>query len=152
MDFSLTEEQQAIQESVRKIVDSYSDDYWLETDRTGEFPEDFYQAMAKNGWLGVAMPEEYGGANLGVTEAAIMMMEVANSGGGMTAASALHINIFGPHPIVVLGTDEQKQRWLPPLIQGKEKTCFGITEPDAGLDTGSITTRAKLAGDHYIVH
>ena len=152
MDFSLTEDQQAIQESVRKIVDSFGDDYWLERDRTGEFPEDFYQAMARNGWLGVAMPEEYGGANLGVTEAAIMMMEVANSGGGMTAASALHINIFGPHPIVVLGTDEQKQRWLPPLIQGKEKTCFGITEPDAGLDTGSITTRAKLVGDHYIVH
>jgi len=152
MDFSLTEEQQAIQENVRKIVDSFDDSYWLERDRTGEFPEDFYQAMAANGWLGVAMPEEYGGANLGVTEAAIMMMEVANSGGGMTAASALHINIFGPHPIVVFGTEEQKQRWLPPLIQGKQKTCFGITEPDAGLDTGSTTTRARLSSDHYIVH
>jgi len=152
MDFSLTEEQQAIQESVRKTVASFGDDYWLERDRTGEFPEDFYQAMARNGWLGVAMPEAYGGADLGVTEAAIMMMEVANSGGGMTAASALHINIFGPHPIVVFGTEEQKQRWLPPLIEGKEKTCFGITEPDAGLDTGSITTRAERVGDHYIVH
>lgn len=152
MDFSLTEEQQAIQESVHKLVHSFDDDYWLETDRTGEFPEAFYQLMAANGWLGVAMPEAYGGADLGVAEAAIMMMEVANSGGGMTAASALHINIFGPHPIVVFGTEEQKQRWLSPLIQGKEKTCFGITEPDAGLDTGSITTRAELAGDHYIVH
>ncbi|NWO07397.1 MAG: acyl-CoA/acyl-ACP dehydrogenase, partial [Alteromonadaceae bacterium] len=152
MDFSLTEEQQAIQESVRRTVDSFSDDYWLGRERAGEFPEECYQAMARNGWVGVAMPEAYGGANLGVTEAALMMMEVANSGGGMTAASALHINIFGPHPIVVFGTEEQKQRWLPPLIEGKEKTCFGITEPDAGLDTTSITTRAELKGDHYIVH
>jgi len=149
MDFSLTSDQLAICDTVRKICDGFDDDYWLEHDKSGEFPDDFHQAMADGGWLGIAMPEEFGGAGLGVTEAALLMHTVANSSGAMAAASAIHINIFGPHPIVVFGNDEQKRQWLPDLITGKAKTCFGVTEPDAGLNTTSIKTRAERDGDNY---
>jgi acyl-CoA dehydrogenase len=152
MDFSLTSEQQAICDSVQKICAAFDDDYWLERDRTGEFPEEFHRAIADGGWLGIAMPEAYGGAGLGMTEAALMMHTVAGSSGAMSAASAIHLNIFGPHPIVVFGTDEQKQRWLPDLIQGRSKACFGVTEPDAGLNTTAIDTRAKRSGDGYLIH
>ena len=152
MDFSLTWEQQTICDSVHKICAAFDDDYWLERDRTGEFPSDFHQAIADGGWLGIAMPEAYGGAGLGVTEAALMMHTVAGSSGAMSAASAIHMNIFGPHPIVVFGTDEQRQRWLPDLIEGRSKSCFGITEPDAGLNTTSIDTRAERNGDGYLIH
>jgi len=151
MDFSLSNEQQAIVDSIKALMKQFDDDYWLERDRSGEFPEDFYQEMSKGGWLGITMPEEYGGSNLGVTEAALMMMTVAE-GGGMSAASAVHINIFGPHPIVKFGTEEQKQRWLPPLIAGKQKTCFGVTEANAGLDTTRIETFARRDGDNYIIN
>ena len=152
MDFTLSPEQQALCDAVQKICAEFDDDYWLEHDRTGEFPEDFYRAIADGGWLGVAMPEEYGGAGLGVTEAALMMQAVAGSAGAMSAASAIHLNIFGPHPIVVFGTDEQKQRWLPDLIAGHCKSCFGVTEPDAGLNTTAIKTRAERSGDGYLIH
>ena len=152
MDFSLTPEQQAICDAVRKVRAAFDDDYWLEHDRTGEFPDAFHKAMADGGWLGIAMPEEFGGAGLGITEAALMMHEVANSAGAMSAASAIHINIFGPHPIVVFGSEEQKARWLPDLIQGTVKSCFGVTEPNAGLNTTSITTRAERTDDGYVVH
>ncbi len=151
MDFSLSSEQQAIVDSINALMADFGDSFWLERDKTGIFPEEFYQAMAEGGWLGVTMPEEYGGANLGVTEAALMMMTVANHG-GMSAASAVHINIFGPHPIVKFGTPEQKARWLPPLIAGKQKTCFGVTEANAGLDTTRIETFAKRDGDNYIIN
>ena len=152
MDFSLSEEQQAIRDNVAKVCDAFGDDYWLERDRTGEFPFDFHTAMAEGGWLGIAMPEEFGGAGLGVTEAALMMHAVAGSSGALSAASAIHINIFGPHPIVVFANDEQKQRWLPDLVQGKVKSCFGVTEPDAGLNTTSLKTRAERNGNGYVVN
>jgi len=152
MDFSLSEEQQAIQENVARVCAGFDDDYWLDHDRTAEFPFDFHRAMADGGWLGITMPEEYGGAGLGVTEAALMMHAVAGSSGGMSAASAIHINLFGPHPIVVFGTDDQKRRWLPDIVQGKVKTAFGVTEPDAGLNTTAITTRAVRDGNGYKVH
>ncbi len=152
MDFSLTADQEAVRDAVQKICAGFGDDYWLEHDQSGEFPEDFYRAIADGGWLGIAMPEEHGGAGLGVTEAALMMHAVAGSSGAMSAASAIHLNIFGPHPIVVFGTDEQKQRWLPDLIEGKRKSCFGVTEPDAGLNTTSIKTRADKTDDGYVVH
>jgi len=151
MDFALSEDQQAIVDAVSAIVADHNDDYWLECDRTGAFPDGFYRAMAEDGWLGIAMPEELGGAGLGVTEAALMMQTVADSGGGMAAASAIHINIFGPHAIVVFGSDEQQKAWLPPLIQGEERCCFGVTEPDAGLDTRSITTRAERTESGYLI-
>ena len=99
--------------------------------------------MAANGWLGITMPEEYGGSGLGVAEAAIMMHEVSSHGGGMAAASSVHINLFGPHPIVVHGTPAQKAEWIPRLVAGTDQCCFGFTEPDAGLDTTRIKTFAE---------
>ena len=138
MDITLTADQRAIEEAVGRICARFDDDYWSACDREARFPEEFHRAMAEGGWLGITMPTELGGAGLGVTEAALMMHTVTQHGGGFSAASTIHINLFGPHPIVVHGTDEQKARWLAPLIKGEEKACFGVTEPDAGLDTTSI--------------
>ena len=152
MDFQLNESQQAIVDGVAKVCAGFSDDYWTECDKTPRFPEEFYRAMADGGWLGVTMPEEVGGSNLGVLEAALMMHTVTSSGGGYSAASAIHINLFGPHSVVVHGTPEQKQRWLEPLVRGEQKACFGVTEPDAGLDTTSISTFARKAPGGYRVH
>lgn len=151
MDFTYTEEQRAIADNVGRICQKFDDDYWLDRDDTGVFPHEFHAALAEGGWLGLTMPEEQGGSAQGVVEAAIMMHAIGKGGGGMTAVSSVHINLFGPHPIVVFGTEDQKNRWLPPLIAGKEKVCFGVTEPDAGLDTTSITTRAdKVPGGYRI--
>ncbi len=149
MDFSLTPDQQAICDTVRKTCAAFTDDYWLERDRSGEFPFDFHRAMADGGWLGIAMPEEVGGAGLGVTEALVMMEAIADSPGAMSAASAVHINIFGPHVIVAHGTEEQRRTHLPPIVRGETVVCFGVTEPDAGLDTGRITTTAEPHGNGY---
>jgi acyl-CoA dehydrogenase len=151
VDFSLTPDQQAIRSGVAAVCARFGDDYWLERDRQGGFPHEFHKAMAEGGWLGITMPEEFGGAGLGVTEAAIMMHTVASFGGGFAAASTLHINLFGPHAIVVHGTPEQKKRWLVPLIKGEEQTCFGVTEADAGLDTTSIKTFARRTAGGYLV-
>ncbi|GIT53462.1 MAG: hypothetical protein Ct9H300mP16_06220 [Pseudomonadota bacterium] len=152
MDLELNEQQSAILNSVRSVVNRFDDDYWLQLDRNGEFPHAFYQAMAEGGWLGVAMPEDVGGSDLGIFEAALIMITVADSPGAMAAASSIHINIFGPHPIVVFGNDEQKQAWLPDLIQGRSKCCFGVTEPDSGLETGSIQTFAESTDYGYVVN
>ena len=141
----------AIREGVRSVVTSFDDDYWLERDEDGKFPREFHRAMADGGWLGITMPEEYGGAGLGVTEAAIMMHEVASHGGAMAAASTVHINLFGPHPIVVKGTDEQKARWVPRLVSGQDQCAFGFTEPDAGLNTTRIKTFAEKVKGGYVV-
>ena len=145
------EERQAIRDGVRAVVTRFGDDYWLERDEDGRFPFEFHKAMADGGWLGITMPEEYGGSGLGVTEAAIMMHEVASHGGGMAAASSVHINLFGPHPIVVKGTDEQKRRWVPRLVSGEDQVAFGFTEPDAGLDTTRIKTFAEKVAGGYLV-
>lgn len=152
MDFELSADQLAIQESVRAIAARFNDEYWTSAEQNERFPEEWYRAMAEGGWLGITMPEEFGGANLGVLEAAIMMNAVCAGGGGYSAASAIHINLFGPHPIVVFGSPEQKMRWLPPLIEGREKACFGVTEPDAGLDTTSIKTFAEKVPGGYRVN
>src|ERR1700741_5469483 len=135
MDFALNDDQLAIRSAVEEICAAFGDDYWLKKDKEGGFPEDFYAAMAKAGWLGVAMPEEYGGAGLGITEAALMMETVSTSGAGMSGASTIHMNVFGLHPVVVYGSDEQKKRWLPPIINGQNKACFCVTEPNTGLNT-----------------
>ena len=152
MDFAITDDQRAIREGVHAVVKRFDDEYWLARDEDGEFPRAFHQAMADAGWLGITMPTDYGGAGLGVTEAAIMMHEVASHGGGMAAASTVHINLFGPHPIVVLGTPEQKQRWIPRLVQGQDQCAFGFTEPDAGLNTTAIKTFAQKVPGGYLVH
>ena len=152
MFIDLTDDQKEIHDSVVRVCRDFDDHYWSAADEEARFPEEFYRAMADNGWLGITMPEDVGGANLGVTEAAIMMHAVASSGGAQAAASSLHINMFGPHAIVVHGTPEQKTRWLKPLVAGEEKACFGVTEPDAGLDTTSIKTFARRINDGYVVN
>jgi len=151
LNFAMSDEHRALQEGVAALAKSFNDEYWLQRDEDGKFPREFHTAMAEAGWLGITMPEEFGGAGLGVTEAAIMMREVASHGGGMTAASTVHINLFGPHPIVVFGTPDQRKRWLPPLIQGKDQVCFGVTEPDAGLNTTAIKTFAQRTKGGYRV-
>lgn len=152
MDFSVNEDHRAIRDGVSAVVRAFDDEYWLARDEDGVFPHEFHRAMADAGWLGITMPPEYGGAGLGVTEAAIMMHEVASHGGGMAAASTVHINLFGPHPIVVFGNDEQRQRWLPRLVEGKDQCCFGFTEPDAGLNTTAIKTFAQKVPGGYVVN
>jgi acyl-CoA dehydrogenase len=151
MDFSLSPVQEQIRVEVRKLCSQFDDNYWLEKDRSGEFPHELHAALAAAGWLGIAMPEDYGGAGLGITEAALMMQGIAESGAAMTGASAVHMNIFGLQPVVVFGTDEQKRRMLPPLIAGKDKACFAVTEPDAGLDTTAIKVRAERRGGDYVL-
>ena len=149
MNFALSPEQEALQQAIGRIVARFDEAYWLERDRTATFPLDFTAAVAEGGWLGIAMPEEYGGAGLGVMDAALMMHAIARSPGAQAAASSVHLNVFGPHPIVVHGTEEQKLRWLPPLIDGSERACFGVTEPDAGLDTTRAKTRAERVQGGY---
>lgn len=151
MDFDFTDQQCQVRDAVERLCAPFDGDYWLERDRTGTFPHDFYQAIADQGWLGITMPTDVGGAGLGVTEAALMMQTIAQSGAGMSGASAVHLNVFGLQPVVVYGTAEQRARFLPPLIEGREKACFGVTEPDAGLNTTQISTFARREGDHYIV-
>ena len=151
MDFSLTEEQQKIREAIAKLCERFPDDYWLKRDREGGFPADFHQAMAKDGWLGIAMPEAYGGAGLGITEAAVMMQAIAESGAGFSGASAVHMNIFGLNPVVVFGDEEQKRRMLPPLIRGEHRACFAVTEPNTGLNTRKLKVKAEKRGDRYVV-
>ena len=152
MNMSLTDAQQEIRAAILKICGRFGDDYWLAKDRDGGFPDEFHRAIAEGGWLGIAMPEAYGGSGLGITEAAVMMQAVAESGAAFSGASALHMNIFGLNPVIVFGTEEQKRRFLPPLIKGEEKACFAVTEPDAGLDTTRLKTRAVRDGNRYLVH
>ncbi len=151
MDFSLSADQQQIRDAIFKLCEPFDDDYWLKKDKAGGFPEEFYRAVADQGWLGIAMPEAVGGAGLGITEAALMMQAISESGGGMSGASAVHLNIFGLNPVVIFGTDEQKSRMLPPLIRGEDKACFAVTEPDAGLNTTGLKTFAERKGDKYVV-
>ncbi|WP_425062946.1 acyl-CoA dehydrogenase family protein [Pyruvatibacter mobilis] len=150
--FELTQDQQAIVDAVGRICAAYDDSYWLARDADGVFPEAFVKDMAEGGWLGAAMPEAFGGAGLGVTEAALVMHTVARSGAGFSGASAIHINMFGPMPLVVFGTDEQKHKHLPPLIAGEARCCFGVTEPNAGLNTTHIETRAMRDGNGYVIN
>jgi alkylation response protein AidB-like acyl-CoA dehydrogenase len=152
MDFELTEDQETIRKSVAGLLRDFDDQYWREKDQAHEFPAEFYATVAGGGWLGITIPEEYGGHGLGITEASLLLEEVARSGGGMNAASAIHLSIFGMHPVVVHGSEELKRRTLPRIASGDLHVCFGVTEPGAGLDTASITTYARRDGDHYVVN
>jgi len=151
MDFAFSAEQQQIRDSILKLCTQFDDEYWAGKERAGEFPHELHAALAKSGWLGIAMPEQYGGSGLGIVEAAIMMQAIAESGAAMSGASAVHMNIFGLQPVVVFGTEEQKQRMLPPMIAGRDKACFAVTEPDAGLDTTKLKVRAERRGDQYVL-
>ncbi|MDQ2139023.1 acyl-CoA dehydrogenase family protein [Alcaligenaceae bacterium B3P038] len=152
MDFQFSTDQIALRDAVQQLCARYPDDYWLARDRDGAFPHDLHRDLARDGWLGIAMPEAYGGSGLGMTDAALMMQTISASGAGMSGASAVHMNIFGLNPVVVFGDDAQRARWLPALISGEHKACFAVTEPDAGLDTTRLSTRAVRDGDHYVVH
>jgi acyl-CoA dehydrogenase len=152
LDFSFTPDQQTIRDAVFAICSQFSDDYWLERDSDGEFPQAFYDAMAQAGWLGIAMPENVGGAGLGITEAAIMMQAVAEAGGGMTAASCIHGPVFSMEPVALFGNEEQQQRMIPPILTGADKLCFAVTEPNVGLDTTSLKTRAEAVQGGYLVN
>lgn len=149
--FDFSSNQVAVREAILDLCSRFDDDYWLQKDRVGGFPEEFYRAVADAGWLGIAMPEAYGGAGLGISDAAVMMQAIAESGGALAAASSVHMNIFGLNPVVVFGTEEQKRRFLPPLIRGETKACFAVTEPDAGLNTTQLKTRAVRDGDRYLM-
>jgi acyl-CoA dehydrogenase len=151
MNYASFEDHRALRPAIEKICARFGDDYWLKKDREGGFPEDFYRAFADEGWLGICIPEDFGGSNLGITHAAIMMQTISESGAGLSGASAIHMNIFGLNPVVVFGTADQKKRMLPPLVAGKEKACFAVTEPDAGLDTLNLKTKAVREGDYYIL-
>ena len=152
MNFALTEDQELIRRSVAELVSKFDDHYWMEKDQAHEFPTEFYDTIADGGWLALTFPPEYGGHGLGITEATILLEEVAKSGGGMNAASAIHLSIFGMQPVVVHGSEELKARTLPPVATGDSPVCFGVTEPGAGLDTSRITTFARRDGDRYIVN
>jgi acyl-CoA dehydrogenase len=152
MNFELTEDQDLIRRSVAELAQKFDDHYWMERDQAHEFPTEFYRAIADGGWLGMTIPVEYGGHGLGITEATLLAEEVARSGGGMNAASSIHMSIFGMQPVVVHGSGELKARTLPRVAAGDLHVCFGVTEPGAGLDTSRITTFAKRRGDHYVVN
>ena len=151
MDFSESDEQRLIRESVRKLCRDFPDEYWEHKDAAGEFQSDFFDSMAKAGWLGIAMPEKYGGAGKGIQEAAILLEEVAASGAAMNGATPLHLSIFGMHPVVKHGSESLRSAYLPKVARGEMHVAFGVTEPNAGTDTTAIETSAKRDGDHYIV-
>jgi acyl-CoA dehydrogenase len=151
MDFELTPNQESIREAIAKICARFDDAYWLKKDKEGGFPADFHKALADSGWLGICIPEEYGGSGLGILDAAIMMRTIAESGAGMSGASAIHMNVFGLNPVVVFGTTEQCSRMLPGIVSGKEKSCFAVTEPNTGLNTTQLKTRAVRKNDKYVI-
>jgi acyl-CoA dehydrogenase len=152
MDIQLSPDRTAIQDAIASLCSQFDDVYWLEKDKAGGFPTEFFQALAQAGWLGICIPEAYGGTGLGITEAAIMMRTIAESGAGLSGASAVHMNIFGLSPVVVFGTEEQKRRMLPPVVAGQERTCFAVTEPNTGLNTTHLKTAARRQGDRYVVN
>ncbi|SFQ01723.1 acyl-CoA dehydrogenase [Variovorax sp. OK605] len=153
MNFSLNEDQRSLVAAIERLCEDFPADYWRDHDDRAVFPHAFHRAVAESGWLGIAMPEAQGGAGLGITEAALMMRAISASGAGMSGASSVHMNIFGLNPVVVFGSEEQRQRFLPPLIAGTEKACFAVTEPDAGLDTTRLKTQAvRQPNGSYLLH
>ncbi len=152
MDFSLSADQQNIREAILKLCAQFPDEYWLERDREGRFPEEFFRSVVEAGWLGIAMPTEFGGAGLGITEAAVMMQAIAESGAGMGGASSIHIPVFSLQPVVLFGSQQQKERILPPVMRGEDRVCFAVTEPNVGLNTTELKTRAQRRDGGYVVN
>ncbi|KAJ5618365.1 hypothetical protein N7528_007008 [Penicillium herquei] len=150
-DPDLSESQRMVRESIAKICSDFPDEYWARVDGSHQFPTELYDALAHQGWLGICLPQRYGGSELGISEAAVMMQTISESGAGMTGASSVHMNIFGLEPVAKFGTDEQRERWLPPLIAGRERACFGVTEPNTGLDTLKLQSTARRSGDEYVL-
>jgi acyl-CoA dehydrogenase len=151
MDFQLSEEHRLIRAAVQRICADFPDEYWSACDAEHRFPWAFYDAMAAAGWIGIAIPEAYGGSGRGIIEASLVLEEVAASGAAMNGATPLHLSMFGMQPVVKHGSEAMKQKYLPDVARGKLHVAFGVTEPDAGTDTSSITTFARREGDHYRV-
>ncbi|OAL52280.1 acyl-CoA dehydrogenase NM domain-like protein [Pyrenochaeta sp. DS3sAY3a] len=146
-----TESQLDVREAIAKICANYPDEYWAERDNTGEYPHDLHRDLAKDGWIGIALPEELGGAGLGISEATMMLHTVSESGAGIAGAQSIHANVYATQPVAKFATAEQRQRMLPDLISGKTRTCFGVTEPNTGLETLKLRTTAKRDGDSYLI-
>ena len=152
MEFAPSDEHEQIRLAVRQVCRDFDDEYWRSCDEDHRFPWTFYEAMAKGGWVGIAIPEEFGGGGRGITEASIVLEEVAASGAAMNGCSALHLSIFGMNPVVRHGSASMKQKYLPRVAAGDLHVAFGVTEPTSGTDTSAISTRAVRDGDHYVVH
>jgi acyl-CoA dehydrogenase len=152
LDFEYSQDQQQIAEAIRGLCSRFDDDYWLEHDRDHAFPWEFYRAMAEGGWLGTAIPTESGGGGLGITEAAIILREIAASGAAMNGCSALHLTLFGTNIIVKHGSKAMRDDVIPRVISGDLHVCFAVTEPDAGTDTTSIRTFAQRDGDDFVIN
>ncbi|KAJ5112762.1 hypothetical protein N7532_000807 [Penicillium argentinense] len=150
-DPDLSDSQRTVREAIAKICSNFPEEYWARKDETHQFPTELHSALASQGWLGICLPQRYGGSELGISEAAIMMQTISESGAGMTGASSIHMNIFGLEPVEKFGTDEQKEKWLTPLIDGRERACFGVTEPNTGLDTLKLQSTARRDGDRYVL-
>jgi acyl-CoA dehydrogenase len=152
VDFLLTADQQNIRDAILKHCSQFPDEYWLERDRDAVFPHEFFASMVEAGWLGIAMPAEFGGSGLGISEAAVMMQAIAESGACMGGASSVHLPVFGLQPVVMFGTQQQKARILAPILRGEDKVCFAVTEPNAGLNTTELKTRADRREGGYLVN
>ncbi len=152
MSFSFTPDQLAIKDAVDKLMERFPDDYWMECDQAHEFPWAFYNAFAEAGFLGIAIPEEYGGAGLGLTEGALALASISGNGGALNGCTSVHVSLFGMTPVIKYGSEEMKRKYLPALVKGDLHVCFGVTEPDAGTDTTSIRTAAVRDGDHYVIN
>ncbi len=152
MNFAWTPERNQIRDAVLKLCSRFDEHYWLDRDRSGEFPEEFCRALADEGWIGIAMPEQYGGSGLGIAEAAIVVQAISESGAANSGVSAVALGLFGVNPLLEYGTEEQKLAWLPRIIKREDVACFGVTEPNTGLDTTRLKTRAVRDGDRYLIH
>jgi hypothetical protein len=152
MDFELTEQQEQIRKEVAALARSFSPDYWLEKDSKAEYPWEWVRAFAAGGWLGIVIPEAYGGSGLGVIEASLLLHEICASGAGTSGASPVHFYVFPPLPVIKHGSEALKQRYLPRIATGEIVMSFGVTEPNAGTDTSRIETRAERQHDRFVVN
>ena len=144
-----SDEQLDVREAIAKICSKFPDDYWAEHDESGEYPHELHAALAKDGWIGIALPEDLGGAGLGISEATIMLQTISQSGAGMAGAQSIHANVYATQPVAKFATEEQRRRMLPKLISGEWRTCFGVTEPNTGLETLKLRTQAVREGNEY---
>lgn len=147
-----TSDLETIRTATRELAATFDYDYWLDCDNNHTYPWEFVNTFAEGGYLGAMIPEEYGGLGLGLQEAAVMMEEISQSGGGMSGGSAIHFYVFPPAPIVRYGSEEMKKKYLPQVARGELLTAFGITEPTAGVDTSRIKTRAKKVDGGWVIN
>jgi acyl-CoA dehydrogenase len=152
LDFTLNDFQQSIRETAARLSKQFSMDYWRNKDKNADYPWEFVKAFANDGWLGLIIPEEYGGQGLGIMEAEILLHEISASGAGMSGASAVHFYIFPPSPIIRHGSKEMKQKYLPKIAKGELLTAFGVTEPNVGSDTSRIQTWAERKADGWVIN